>query len=608
MTGSVLSVLQALLGDSHYFQPRRHSCHHHSHHHHHGIESIESMEAWAQYRLMKQLLCVRHPRDPLDPALLDDIEQVLREECAHRVLIDAASLAALTRVETADTTPIRSTSLHLWQGDITTLDGVTAITNAANGEMLGCFQPAHRCIDNIIHARAGPRLREECFRLMKSGGRQLPVGQACATAGYCLPAPYIIHTVGPQLDAGQPAPTPQQRHQLQQCYEAILDAAETLPTADQQGKTIALCGIATGLFAFPVNEAAPLAVEAVLGWLQGHPHTTITNIIFNTFRDADTAIYQQVLAARYSPGPSCVAPPQVHGDSLRQANAWLSAADTLVVSCGAGISAAIGLDYTSTALFTQHFPAFKKYRLRRLYDTFDRTLRDWPSENVRWGFSFTHLALVRRWPRSSLYTALVEWLASSFAPDQVHVRTSNADGLFRAHDLPETQCSTPQGQYAYLQCLSNCRPEAVFPSAPYLDAALPHLDPVTQALTATDKIPTCRFCGGAMSICVRAGDWFNQRPFEAGEERWHHFREAFLTDRRRKVVILELGVGLSTPGVLRWENEDLVEQGEGRVRLVRAGLGDAAQVPWELETEQLATSVEGDLQDIVRAIVAPRSQ
>ncbi|PYI04684.1 A1pp-domain-containing protein [Aspergillus sclerotiicarbonarius CBS 121057] len=596
MTGCVLSVLQALLGDSHYFQSPRHTCHHG---HHHGVESIESMEAWTQYRLMRQLLCVRHPREPLDQALLRDIEQVLLEERAQRVLIDAASIPALT-----PSPPTLPATLRLWQGDITTLDGVTAITNAANSEMLGCFQPAHRCIDNIIHARAGPRLREECFRLMKRGQRQLPIGQACATAGYCLPASHIIHTVGPQLDAGQPAPTPQQRNQLQQCYEAILDAAEALPASDQQGKTIALCGISTGLFAFPVEEAAPLAVGAVIGWLQRHPHTTITNIIFNTFLDPDTAIYQQVLTKMYAPVPSLAAPPQVHGNSLSQAKAWLSAADTIVVSCGAGISAAIGLDYTSTTLFQKHFPAFKKYRLRRLYDTFDRTLRDWPSENVRWGFYFTHLAMVRRWPRSTLYTSLLEWLASTFASDHVHVRTSNADGQFRAHDLPEEQLSTPQGQYAFLQCLKNCRPDAVFPSAPYLEAALPHLDPVTQALTDADQIPTCRFCGGAMSICVRAGDWFNQRPFETGEERWHHFRENFLTDRRRNVVILELGVGLSTPGVLRWENEELVEQGEGRVRLVRAGLGDAAHVPWELEAEQLATSVEGDLQDVVRAIVA----
>ncbi|CAK45754.1 hypothetical protein CBS115989_6469 [Aspergillus niger] len=603
MTGSLPSVLQTLLADSHYFSLQRSVCHH-NHHRQHDIASIESMDSWAQFRLMKQLLCVRHPRQSLPSSLLREIDQVLLEERANRLLLDAASIPALPTPSSSSSKPLPAT-LHLWQGDITTLDGVTAITNAANEQMLGCFQPAHRCLDNVIHARAGPRLREECFHHMDQGQRTLPVGHACATKGYCLPAPYVIHTVGPQLDAGQPVPTAHQRQQLRQCYEAVLDVAEALPASDPRGKSIALCGISTGLFAFPVEEAASIAIQSVLDWLRHHLHTSITNIIFNTFTDTDTAVYQQTLKKMHYPVPSLVPPPRVHGSSLIQAKAWLAAADTILISCGAGISAATGLDYTSTTLFDRHFPAFKQYQLRRLYDTFGRTNRDWPSESVRWGFYFSHLAMVRRWPRSSLYTSLLKWLASRFQPDRVHVRTSNADGLFAAHGLPEAQLSTPQGQYAFLQCLENCRPDAVFPSAPYLDAALPHLDPQTQVVTAQDKIPTCSFCGGAMSICVRAGDWFNERPFAPGETRWHQFREAFLTDLTRNVVIIELGVGLSTPGVLRWENEELIEQGDGRVRLVRAGLGDAVQVPGELAAAQLATSIEGDLQDVVRAIVAP---
>ncbi|OJZ80070.1 hypothetical protein ASPFODRAFT_709001 [Aspergillus luchuensis CBS 106.47] len=90
------------------------------------------------------------------------------------------------------------------------------------------------------------------------------------------------------------------------------------------------------------------------------------------------------------------------------------------------------------------------------------------------------------------------------------------DELFLVKWLSVTQLSTPQGQYAFLQCLDNCRPDAVLPSAPYLETALPHLDPKTQSLTADDKIPTCRFCGGTMSTRVRAGDWINERPFSSG--------------------------------------------------------------------------------------------
>ncbi|PYH40414.1 A1pp-domain-containing protein [Aspergillus saccharolyticus JOP 1030-1] len=148
--------------------------------------------------------------------------------------------------------------------DITTLSNLTVITNAANTRRLGCFQPAHRCIDNVIHSRAGPRLREECFRLMDNGNRNLPVSDPVITAGYCLPAPYIIHTVGPQLDADQSSLGLAQRAQLAQCYRAVLDQVESLPISDEDGKTVALCSISIGLFAFPVDEAATLAVEAVI--------------------------------------------------------------------------------------------------------------------------------------------------------------------------------------------------------------------------------------------------------------------------------------------------------------------------------------------------------
>ena len=83
----------------------------------------------------------------------------------------------------------------LWQGDITTLR-VDAIVNAANAEMLGCFQPNHPCIDNAIHCQAGPRLRAACRVLMQQQGHLERTGVAKITPGYQLPSEYVLHTVG----------------------------------------------------------------------------------------------------------------------------------------------------------------------------------------------------------------------------------------------------------------------------------------------------------------------------------------------------------------------------------------------------------------------------
>ena len=98
-----------------------------------------------------------------------------------------------------------------------------------------------------------------------------------------------------------------------------------------------------------------------------------------------------------------------------------------------------------------------------------------------------------------------------------------------------------------------------------------------------------------MFICVRAANWFNERPYAAGETRWKRFCEEALSGDKGNIVILELGVGMNTPSVLKWPNEDLVRQGEGRIKLVRMAVGSHAEVPWELEEEGLATGIDGDI-------------
>lgn len=118
------------------------------------------------------------------------------------------------------------TKLRLWRGDITTLADVTAIVNAADSQLLGCFQPAHRCIDNVIHSAAGSELRETCFQCMQEQGHPEPVESVKVTPGFSLPAQWVLHTVGPSLNRGQGGPTATQKMQLARCYNSCLDAVE----------------------------------------------------------------------------------------------------------------------------------------------------------------------------------------------------------------------------------------------------------------------------------------------------------------------------------------------------------------------------------------------
>ncbi|KAL4938648.1 hypothetical protein BDV06DRAFT_231633 [Aspergillus oleicola] len=589
-------ALSHLTKDSNLFNHGQ--CHHQSHHH--NAQWFLEMDTWVQLELLRHLLCQRDPSKGLNEETLKDIDTVILYRKSHSLLIPSSSIPPRLT--------IGKTKISLWKGDITTLANVTVIVNAANYTLLGCFQPAHRCIDNVIHSAAGPRLRLACYEIMQAQGEEEPVGSAKVTKGFNLEAKYVIHTVGPQIRPGQ-EPHLGHRGQLAQCYVSCLDAAENLPPLADGRNVIVFCCVSTGLFAFPSDVAADIALKTVTQWCAEHPKTSITDIIFDTFMQRDWELYNRRIAPlcwldpnadrKLNPSIPSVSP------AVEIARSWLHQADYLIISAGAGLSAATGLDYTSRALFATHFPAFTRLGLNCLYDVFG--FQGWKSPGQRWGYYFTHLNTVRNWPESPLYASLLN-IAEKFGK-RYFVRTSNADGFFVKNHFNPARISTPQASYGYIQCLSNCRREAVFASAPFRDAALPDLDPVSQELINESKVPICKYCGGDITICVRGGDYFNDVPFRGQEGEYARFIEHISTaieqDAKKKgivkpkCVILELGVGMNTPSVLRWPNEELVEEGSGGFRLIRAGIDVAGCAPWALEENGLAVGINGDLNTIV---------
>lgn len=176
--------------------------------------------------------------------------------------------------------------IYLWQGDITSLE-VDAIVNAANSQLLGCFVPHHHCIDNAIHSQAGLQLRLACYQLMKTQGHLEATGQAKITPAYNLPAKYIIHTVGPLIQAEV---SPQDEALLASSYQKSLEVAV------ENGLTsIAFCCISTGEFCFPQKRAAEIAIKTVRAFVYNHPQL---QVIFNVFKDEDREIYQELLGSR----------------------------------------------------------------------------------------------------------------------------------------------------------------------------------------------------------------------------------------------------------------------------------------------------------------------
>lgn len=183
--------------------------------------------------------------------------------------------------------------ISIWKGDITRLQ-VDAIVNAANSQMLGCFVPCHKCIDNAIHSAAGIELREECNQYMiqkRKNNRfyEEPTGSAVVTKAYNLPCSQVIHTVGPIVPDKLTASL---KNELRSCYKACLESA-----IYNGIRTIAFCCISTGEFRFPNKEAAEIAFTVIQDFLAAN-FDKIDRIIVNVFKDVDLEIYEQLAIGR----------------------------------------------------------------------------------------------------------------------------------------------------------------------------------------------------------------------------------------------------------------------------------------------------------------------
>ncbi|MCR4784856.1 MAG: protein-ADP-ribose hydrolase [bacterium] len=260
-----------------------------------------------QRRLLRGLMNVRSPL-----AISDDFLQVqdayLQEELERRGVVSVEDLSP------------RADGLYLWQGDITRLK-CSAIVNAANSSLTGCYIPGHNCIDNCIHTFAGLQLRLTCAEIIKEQGFEEPTGQAKITPGFNLPCEYILHTVGPIVRGRL---TQQDCQLLASCYNSCLKLANK-----HKCESIAFCCISTGVFGFPQQEAAEIAVQTAREFLAGSVnfkevihaphspdnatefssntsgtgHTTtdsagpqaLKKIIFNVFKDEDRRIYEKLL-------------------------------------------------------------------------------------------------------------------------------------------------------------------------------------------------------------------------------------------------------------------------------------------------------------------------
>ncbi|MGM8364388.1 O-acetyl-ADP-ribose deacetylase [Virgibacillus sp. W0181] len=174
---------------------------------------------------------------------------------------------------------VNGNTLELMKGDITLLK-VGAIVNAANGTLMGGGG-----VDGAIHRAAGHELLEACKSVRKNelNGKKLETGKAVITKGFKLPADWIIHTVGPVWSGGDDT----KEELLANCYRNSLSLAQNKGVS-----SIAFPSISTGVYRFPVDLAARIAIDTIKTHLQNN---SFGKVIITLFSDNDYNIYSAAL-------------------------------------------------------------------------------------------------------------------------------------------------------------------------------------------------------------------------------------------------------------------------------------------------------------------------
>ena len=172
----------------------------------------------------------------------------------------------------------KNSTVRLIQGDIITMD-TDAIVNSANSSLMGGSG-----VDGAIHRAGGTAILEECKQIITRQGR-LPTGKAVITTGGNLPAKWVIHTVGPKWIVG----LNNEAELLSSAYLESLKLAE-----HYQLRSISFPSISTGIYHYPLDQAAEIALSTVISFLESEA-VSVEKVVFVLFNDQTYEAYLSIL-------------------------------------------------------------------------------------------------------------------------------------------------------------------------------------------------------------------------------------------------------------------------------------------------------------------------
>lgn len=533
-----------------------------------------------QKRLLRSLMNIRMPHEA-DAEFIKIQDEYLRQANEEKGVVTLNDIDEV------------SEDIYVWKGDITRLKA-GAIVNAANSGMTGCYQPCHNCIDNCIHTYAGVQLRYECAKIMRKQGYEEPTGQAKITPAYNLPCDYVIHTVGPIV---QGILSGKHKKQLESCYRSCLEIVDK-----NNVDSIAFCCISTGVFMFPNDKAAEIAVKTVKSYKE--ETGSRIKVIFNVFKDEDEEIYMKLLKKSKRkitfesflcgmPAKDYVYQNEDYDTQIKKAAKLLNDADYVLIGAGAGLSTAAGAKYGGR-FFEENFSEFQeKYgKGRYMQDMYSAGFYPYPDEESYWGY----------WSKQAMLggieldvTPLHKTLLNALDDKKIFVLSTNADAQFVKAGLSEDKIFCTQGDYFHIQCQRGCHNK--------IYNAVKMFKQMNQARkdckVPSYMVPKCPVCGGAMDMNLRKDSFFVQdEEWYKAEQRFSDFLAEAID---KKLVLFEFGVGFNTPMIIKYPFHNLTKLNKS-VNYICINL-DEEPVPADISERSLM--ITGDiakvLQDILNA-------
>lgn len=230
-------------------------------------------------------------------------------------------------------------------------------------------------------------------------------------------------------------------------------------------------------------------------------------------------------------------------EQVEQAAALIKAAEVILIGAGAGASAAAGLTYSGER-FTSNFGEFiEKYGSGYMTDMYAAGFYPFPTQEAKWGYWSKH-SMINRFlpPALPLYQQLYEIVKEK----DYFVLTTNVDHQFQKAGFQEARIFATQGDYGNIQCERGCHPKIYDAEDLFHQMDQARHD----CLIPSDMVPKCPVCGGNMTMHLRCDQYFVE------DENWHEaagrYHDFLKKTEKKKGVLLELGVGFNTPGIIKY--------------------------------------------------------